>query len=703
MIALWSEDKIKDYNTRLAFQLKCEKADEIRLIAADFYNLYVDGNFVGYGPAKTAAGYARVDVYDLSKYENFVITVEALCYNIPCYSIESGNPLFGAEVVKGGKVIADSESFSAYSVDDYIRKTQKYSFQRGFSENYAMEKDRKDFYLGLPVFKKEKVCRVKTPILLARNVDYADYRFIEGEKAEYGEVKRDNTCEHWYESWQMELNPKLNFCFLRNVIEEFVSDTASELIYTKKENAARILSENTYYAYKFPTILVGFFAFEAEVIEDCELYLIWAEYADYENGMLNVDFSRDSCCDVIKFKLKKGKYSLKTFEPYCAMYAKIVCLKGTVKIDGFKIISFENADKDRVNFTCENKNLEEIVAAAKNTLAHNAVDVLTDCPGRERAGWLCDSYFIGKTERLLFGDNKVEKNFLENYSLYSKSEGYPEGMLPMCYPSDVASRKYIPNWTLWLVLELKDYLDRTGDREPIDAMRGKIYDLLDYFRRYENDLGLLENLKSWVFVEWSKANEYTDGVNFPTNMLYSAALKSAGELYGDDELVAKSERNFKTITEYSFNGEFFADNALRDASGKLKRTDNISETNQYYALFFGLANGDGFKRFRETMLKDFGYGRDEKTVYPDIAKSNAFIGNYLRLSYLYAAGEYFEVLKESEQYFTYMAKRTGTLWEHNDSGKSLDHGFASYAACLIIGSLEKCGAYKYEIKIADGK
>ena len=45
--------------------------------------------------------------------------------------------------------------------------------------------------------------------------------------------------------------------------------------------------------------------------------------------------------------------------------------------------------------------------------------------------------------------------------------------------------------------------------------------------RYENEDGLLENIPGWVFVEWSKANELTDGVNYPSNMLYSATLLAA--------------------------------------------------------------------------------------------------------------------------------------------------------------------------------
>ena len=38
----------------------------LTITAADFYRLTVNGEFIGFGPARTAKGYARVDVYDLS-------------------------------------------------------------------------------------------------------------------------------------------------------------------------------------------------------------------------------------------------------------------------------------------------------------------------------------------------------------------------------------------------------------------------------------------------------------------------------------------------------------------------------------------------------------------------------------------------------------------------------------------------------------
>ena len=43
-----------------------------------------------------------------------------------------------------------------------------------------------------------------------------------------------------------------------------------------------------------------------------------------------------------------------------------------------------------------------------------------------------------------------------------------------------------------------------------------------------------------------------------------------------------------------------------------------------------------------------------------------------------------QLLSEIEDYFDYMAQRTGTLWEHVGTTASCNHGFASYVACLLL-------------------
>ena len=114
-----------------------------------------------------------------------------------------------------------------------------------------------------------------------------------------------------------------------------------------------------------------------------------------------------------------------------------------------------------------------------------------DCPTRERAGWLCDSYFMAKAERYFTGENVIERNYLENYLLPEKFSDIPEGMVPMCYPADSWTGNFIPNWAMWLVIELADYQVRTGDMGLIQAFKERVYGILNWFLQYENDDGLL--------------------------------------------------------------------------------------------------------------------------------------------------------------------------------------------------------------------
>ena len=77
-----------------------------------------------------------------------------------------------------------------------------------------------------------------------------------------------------------------------------------------------------------------------------------------------------------------------------------------------------------------------------------------DCPSRERAGWLCDSFFTSRTEYALTGRSTVEHAFLDNFLMPERFEFLPDGMLPMCYPADHNDRTFIPNWAIKKMREI---------------------------------------------------------------------------------------------------------------------------------------------------------------------------------------------------------------------------------------------------------
>jgi alpha-L-rhamnosidase len=138
------------------------------------------------------------------------------------------------------------------------------------------------------------------------------------------------------------------------------------------------------------------------------------------------------------------------------------------------------------------------------------------------------------------------------------------------------------------------------------------------------------------------------------------------------------------VREQSWDGSWFHDYAVRDKNGRLVLRPDRTEVCQYYAFFFGVASFESHSALWRTLVSDFGPRRREGNRHPDIWPANAFIGNYLRLELLSRAGCKRQALEEAVGYFSKMADRTGTLWEHDDTRASCCHGFASHLAVVCV-------------------
>jgi alpha-L-rhamnosidase len=360
-------------------------------------------------------------------------------------------------------------------------------------------------------------------------------------------------------------------------------------------------------------------------------------------------------------------------------------LEGRCRVSGLYLREYADPDCWQAQFACSDERLNRIFAAGRETFRQNAVDIFMDCPSRERAGWLCDSFYTARVARDLSGNTKIERNFLENYALPPRFEFLPNGCLPMCYPADHNDAIFIPNWTMWFVLQLEEYLARTGDRVLVDALKPKVLNLLTFLKSFRNSDGLLEKLPSWVFVEWSKANDFVQDVNFPSNMLFARVLEASGRIYAMPALVEEAEQLRATIRRQSFDGAYFVDNARR-IDGKLVVTTNRTETCQYYAFYFGTVTIQSHPELWNTLVKDFGAQRRETRAHPEIHPPNMLPGLNMRMELLARNGLTTEFLNEMSRVLLPMAEQTGTLWENDTPSASCNHGFASHVTHLLYAS-----------------
>ena len=685
--AVYAKGAAKEKNqlARFTFALSGKEQTTLYLAAGSTFLGKVNGKFAFYGPMRAEHGAALCHEYDLTRFltenEN-LLEIFITAYNINSYYIVDEPAFFSAAVVRGGKTVATEHDFTAYREPQKVQKVQRYSFQRNFVEVYDLRK--------ASVLSETE--EVPLPRLKTVNLTAPDYGVLACSAIERGAAEeRDGLYPYAIPEYARVGGTCKGYP--ENELEVNLLNEINRLYYRKKtENDAAPYRYTLYDVGKNKT---GFINFTVEAEEDVIVYVTFDEILCEEEksdpakrntvdpDVLRLSPMHTDPVNGAKVIFPKGRHEFTLMEPYTMRYLKLT-VKGKCAVSDVYLRTYENPDAYKMQMRTGDEKLDAVVTAAASTFSQNAVDVLTDCPSRERAGWLCDSFFSGAAETFLTGENKVEKHFLTTILHHNQSEiGYlPKGVFPMCYPADFPSKQYIPNWDMWLVLELASYLKRTGDRALIDEFREKIYDLLHFFAGFENRDGLLERLDGWVFVEWSRCNDLVQDVNYPSNMAYAGVLSAAGELYGDEALKKKAQAVLAEVEKQSFNGEFYRDRAIRK-EGVLTVTEDVTETCQYYAMFFGLVTKEKHADLFDTMVRRFGPERDDKATYPAVWRSNAFIGNYLRLEVLLSYGLYEEALKDSAEFFYKMALRTGSLWEHDNPGASCCHGFASKAAAYI--------------------
>ena len=685
---IWTTAERGEINSTIAFTTHFEwdgnSPLQLRLAGCSIFKVFVNGEFAAYGPARGPHGWFRMDEWDLSRVARKGgnrLSIVGVAYNTTTYYIVEHEPFLQAEVLSGGKVVrATGDGKWDANFTERVRKAQRYSLQRAQSEVYEVASRDSWEWWKRDGLKGKSLIITNAPSvkLLERGAPYPKFE-IDGtyrptdvlavslRTGNLGEAphlwdEKSSFLGRTYPTAELKYTPSVDW-WKRSIGLKAKFD--GEVVKVDATQGVR---------YEGAINDTGFLRLKVNVTKPGRLLVGFDEIlVDGKLDFLN----RFGCNNIVMWDVKDpGEYDFESFEPYTFKFAEVIMLEGEATVDKLEMRTYKNPNAGR---ECALKDSADrkIFEAARETFSQNAVDIFTDCPSRERAGWLCDSYFTGPAEHFFTGKNEIERTFLRNFALAEKFPHLPEGMVPMCYPGDHINKTFIPNWSMWFILELANYFERTGDRETVDLLRPRVDGLLKFYSQYLNADGALENLPGWVFVEWSHANEIKlvkDGVNWPSNMTYADVLAKVARLYNRPELAEQSEKLKTLIRNRSYDGVWFRDNA---------KQPDVTETCQYYAFFHGVATPKTHPELWKRLTDEFGPERQGKGLYKEVWPSNAFIGNLMRLLVLKREGCDAQVAREIRGYYLKMAEKTGTLWEHDRPEASCNHGFASYLAILL--------------------
>ena len=701
---VWPQGRETEMNLtvgfRAEFTVRAGEKVQFRATASSIYRLFINEKMAAYGPARAAHGYFRVDDLDVTEFVRDgvnVAVIEATGYNCNSFYCLDQPSFLQAEILVADCVVAATgkKEFAARILPERLQQVQRYSYQRSFVECYDFHSGKGAWETHLETdLSQEKLTVQSQKQLLPRGIPaYSFGQFQPTSIVSSGKATLADKPYSSYHPRYLEVEAHGLKGFPYSVLPSCLNDEVLS-IHTREEQrnqafpSSLCLREDSYQTIDFGQVKTGFIGFRISCTKPVTIYLTFDEILS--EGDVNP--VRLDTCNAIRCTFEPGSYTFLSMEPYTLRYLKFVAFGASCVVDTLHLFTYETPASIRAVFSSGDEVINSIFKAGVETFRQSAMDVFMDNPSRERAGWLCDSFFSARVEKALSNNSDIERNFLENYLLAPVSDNLPAGMLPMCYPSDCLENLFIPNWPLWLVLELGEYFVRTGDRNMVDRFKEKIYALFNWFESFRNSAGLLEKLEGWIFVEWSEAACFVQDVNFPTNMLYAGALKTAAALYHDNRLKRQSEELLETVRSLSYRKDpvsgkmFFSDHAMRGEDGTLKVMDDFSEVCQYYAFFFGAASPETYPDLWNRLVKEFGPIRKNNGDYPSICFANAFIGNYLRLELLNQHGLRRQMLQEMKGYFSHMAELTGTLWEYDDLRASCCQGFASYVCYLLLRS-----------------
>ncbi len=676
-LPIWIANASETKNIRaiIRTEAKLTKNALLRIATSCVYSLYIDGVFVAYGPARAGKNHFRMDEISLEEFVSDkiqLVTIEVQSYQVNSFCLMKQSPFLQAELVSSEEICAytGGSDFSAGIDDSLVQKIQRFSFQRPFVEGYRLTPNSYEYRTNSQIVLDEKIEVLDEKCIVNRHSQYPIYETRDARLVFSGIAEKKSDVTYVDSRSYTMISDKLEG-FPPEELEWHVSRELQEYAFCKAEDVKAELWDGEYSIYDFGVNYAGFLRVNVTASKKTILYAVFDEVLVNND----VDIIRDECCRAVKYELEPGTYELKFFEPYCMKYVKLFVSSGSCVVQGVSIIGYNHPPVDNPILS-QNAEIKLLSETAINTFRGNAVDLLTDCPSRERGGYPCDSFFTARTEYLLTGKNHVEKDFLENFLHEDKYSCIEPRMIPMCYPADHWDGVYIANWGLWLILELKDYLRRTGDCDLVERYRDKVMKLVDFHRSLENQEYLLTKIPEGVFVEWSHANEMVQDINFPSNMLWYAALHVVAELYGNSELLQHGEQVKQSILKYAYVDGFFCDHAKYE-NDRVMTIKESSEVCQYYAFLFGIADENSHSEWFEKMVNEFGPKRREENTYPDICFAELFMGIPLRIEMLLQKGLFEVAYEEIKFFYLKQAELIGTFWEAFAPGNSYNHGLGS--------------------------
>lgn len=160
----------------------------------------------------------------------------------------------------------------------------------------------------------------------------------------------------------------------------------------------------------------------------------------------------------------------------------------------------------KASLETNNKEIKRIFDIGWRTLRLCTNETYMDCPYYEQLQYFGDTRIQALATLYNTGDDRLVKNFLTQADLSRQ----PEGVTLSRYPA--TDKQIITPYSLSYVGALYDYMMYGNDSLFVKSKLMGIRMILDYFHKYQKEDGSLVNLPWWNFTDWVDSPNWVSGV-----------------------------------------------------------------------------------------------------------------------------------------------------------------------------------------------
>lgn len=179
-------------------------------------------------------------------------------------------------------------------------------------------------------------------------------------------------------------------------------------------------------------------------------------------------------------------------------YAELLNVPGRLDpADVWAIVRHYPYDERAAGFHSSNPMLDDIWTICATGVRYCCQETIVDCPSREKGQYTNDAYVTAHSHMLLTGDTRLARKVIEDAALSSRICPGLMAVTASSLMQEIAEASLLWPAMLW------EYYQHSGDRDFLEQMLPVLDGLMQYFQRYEGGSVLLEDVRDkWNLVDW---------------------------------------------------------------------------------------------------------------------------------------------------------------------------------------------------------